>query len=40
VVLGEPLDRCFYGDSVRRAERTWQEFLNGELRATQPARAR
>lgn len=40
VVLGEPLDWSFYGDSVRRAERLWQEFLNGELRATQPARAR
>ena len=37
VVLGEPLDRSFYGDSVRRGERTWQEFLNGELRTTQPA---
>jgi hypothetical protein len=40
VVLGEELDRSFYGDSVRRAERLWQEFLNGELRKTQPAKAR
>jgi hypothetical protein len=39
VVLGEALDRSFYGDSVRRAERRWQEFLNGELSA-QPAKAR
>jgi hypothetical protein len=39
VVLGEALDRSFYGDSVRRAERLWQEFLNGELSA-QPAKAR
>ncbi len=27
VVLGERFDRSFYGDSVRRAERLWQEFL-------------
>jgi hypothetical protein len=40
VVLGEPLDRSFYGDSVRRAERLWQEFLSGALQATQPAKAR
>lgn len=36
VVLGEALDRSFYGDSVRRAERQWQEFLDGEPRAAQP----
>lgn len=40
VVLGEHFDRSFYGDSVRRAERAWQEFLNGELQATQPSGAR
>lgn len=40
VVLGEPMDRTFYGDSVRRAERVWAEFLAGELRASQPRRAR
>ncbi|HEX8793374.1 MAG TPA: hypothetical protein VF765_20665 [Polyangiaceae bacterium] len=30
VVLGERFDRSFYGDSVRRAEHVWQEFLNAE----------
>jgi hypothetical protein len=30
VVLGERFDRSFYGDSVRRAERLWQEFLSSE----------
>ncbi len=40
VVLGEHFDRSFYGDSVRRAERTWQEFLTGEIRATQAPRER
>src|SRR5258705_7201349 len=39
-VLGERLDRAFYGDSVRRAERMWQQFLDGTLRATEPARLR
>ncbi len=38
VVLGEPLDRAFYGDSVRRAERAWSEFLASERRATQETR--
>lgn len=38
-VLGEWLDRSFYGDSVRRAERMWKLFLEGDLRA-EPARAR
>ena len=33
VVLGEWLDRNYYGDSVRRAERLWREFLQGELTA-------
>jgi hypothetical protein len=38
-VLGEWLDRSFYGDSVRRAERMWQAFLDGQLRA-EPAQLR
>jgi hypothetical protein len=25
-LVGEPLDRCFYGDSVRRAESVWRMF--------------
>jgi hypothetical protein len=40
VVLGERLDRAFYGDSVRRAESTWKQFLAGELPAVQPAELR
>jgi hypothetical protein len=36
VVLGETFERSFYGDSVRRAERVWLEFLNGEQPAVQP----
>jgi hypothetical protein len=39
VVLGEWLDRSFYGDSVRRAERLWKQFVDGHL-AVQPAPAR
>jgi len=35
-VLGERLGRSFYGDSVRRAEATWSQFLAGDLRSTQP----
>jgi hypothetical protein len=37
-ILGEPLDRRYYGDSVKRAEKRWQEYL-GELarHAEQPA---
>jgi hypothetical protein len=31
VVLGEWLDRSFYGDSVKRAEKTWKQFLDGNL---------
>ncbi len=31
VVLGERLDRSYYGDSVRRAERLWRAFLGGTL---------
>jgi len=37
VALGEWLDRSYYGDSVRRAERLWSSFLNGELTALEPA---
>jgi hypothetical protein len=40
VVLGERFDRSFYGDSVRRAERLWQEFLASEPQPTQPAGGR
>jgi hypothetical protein len=42
VVLGEPMDRPrgFYGDSVRRAEQLWNQFLQGDARATQPAPSR
>jgi hypothetical protein len=36
LVLGEPLDRCFYGGSVRRAEAAWKRFQDGELGAAQP----
>lgn len=36
-VLGERLDRSFYGDSVRRAERAWRQFLEGSVRAQGPA---
>jgi hypothetical protein len=32
-VLGERLDHSFYGDSVRRADKMWRQFLEGELRA-------
>ncbi len=31
VLLGEWLERSYYGDSVRRAERLWREFLEGTL---------
>lgn len=40
VVLGEWLDRSYYGDSVRRAERLWQSFLNGELGELEPLQLR
>ena len=40
VVLGEWLDRSFYGDSVRRAEALWVQFLEGRPLSTQPAFAR
>jgi hypothetical protein len=39
-VLGERLDRSFYGDSVRRAEKAWSGYLSGTLEAAPPARAR
>lgn len=31
VLVGERLDRSYYGDSVRRAERLWRAFLEGTL---------
>ncbi|HTQ04380.1 MAG TPA: hypothetical protein VMI54_11005 [Polyangiaceae bacterium] len=31
VLLGERLDRHYYGDSVRLAERLWRAFLEGKL---------
>jgi hypothetical protein len=37
VVLGEWLDRSFYGDSVRRAEQIWRQFVSGDLPATKTA---
>jgi hypothetical protein len=37
VVLGEWLDRSFYGDSVRKAEALWGEFLAGRPVTTQAA---
>ena len=42
VVLGEAMDhpRGFYGDSVRRAEQLWTQFLQGDTRATQVAPSR
>ena len=29
-ILGEPLDRSYYGDSVRRAERRWQAYVTAQ----------
>ena len=40
VVLGEWLDRSFYGDAVRHAEAVWGQFLEGRSLSTQPATAR
>ena len=37
VVLGEWLDRSFYGDAVRRAEAQWGEFMEGRPVSVQPA---
>lgn len=37
VVAGERLDRSFYGDTVRRAERVWQQFLQSNTEARDPA---
>jgi hypothetical protein len=39
-VLGEPLDRAYYGDSVRRAERSWKAYLAGNLAALEAVRLR
>jgi hypothetical protein len=38
-VLGEPLDRDYYGPSVRRAEAAWQQFIAGERTGRAPLRA-
>jgi hypothetical protein len=40
VVLGEWLDRSFYGDAVRRAEALWGQFLEGRPLPTRAAAAR
>jgi hypothetical protein len=40
VVLGEWLDRSFYGDSVRKAEATWGDFLGGRPLTIQAAAPR
>jgi len=40
VVVGEWLDRSFYGDTVRHAEAVWREFLEGRPLSTQAASAR
>jgi hypothetical protein len=40
VVVGEWLDRSFYGDTVRKAEALWGQFLEGHPLSTQPAGAR
>jgi hypothetical protein len=37
VVLGEWLDRSFYGNAVRRAEALWNQFREGRPLSTQPA---
>ncbi|HWA72643.1 MAG TPA: hypothetical protein VG937_09920 [Polyangiaceae bacterium] len=34
-VLGERLDRSYYGDSVRKAERLWHQFLDGSLESVE-----
>jgi hypothetical protein len=39
-VLGEQLDRTFYGDSVRRAEALWKQYLDGTLHHVEPAQLR
>jgi hypothetical protein len=39
VVVGEWLDRRFYGDSVRRGEQLWRQFLDGHLQVTRSARS-
>jgi hypothetical protein len=40
VILGERLDRAFYGDSVRLAERVWRRFLEKQTEAGGPAPSR
>ncbi|HMI86265.1 MAG TPA: hypothetical protein VK550_19360 [Polyangiaceae bacterium] len=36
-IVGEPLHRSFYGDSVRRAERVWRQFLQSNTEAHERA---
>jgi hypothetical protein len=40
IVLGERLDGAFYGDSVRRAERAWRQFLQPQAETGGPAPSR
>jgi hypothetical protein len=35
-ILGEALDRAYYGDSVRFAEARWRRYQAGVLRAPAP----
>jgi hypothetical protein len=37
-ILGEALDRSYYGDSVRRAERRWQHYLANQARSLEQRR--
>jgi hypothetical protein len=34
-ILGETLDRAYYGDSVKRAERRWRSYLERQLAASE-----
>jgi hypothetical protein len=34
-ILGETLDRNYYGDSVKRAEKRWQQYLDAQARNLQ-----
>jgi hypothetical protein len=40
IVLGEWLDRSFYGGSVRLAEQAWKQFLDGRSTAARPVQLR
>lgn len=37
-ILGEPLDRSYYGDSVNRAEQRWQQYCDGVAQRLAEAR--